>query len=44
MLDNWRLWVTVAIVIVLIAYGPYFLTYQPNFVSTGFTPGGVPLP
>ncbi len=35
--DNLKLWVAVAIVLILIAYGPFFLgMYSPNFVSPGF--------
>ncbi len=37
-LDRWGLWVGLAIVLILIAYGPYFLSYMPNFVSPGLTP------
>lgn len=36
-LDRVGLWVIVAIVLVLIAYGPFFASYlPPNFVSPGF--------
>jgi cytochrome c oxidase subunit I len=35
-LDRLGLWVGVAIVLILIAYAPFFLTYTPNFVSPGF--------
>ncbi|HUH12775.1 MAG TPA: cbb3-type cytochrome c oxidase subunit I [Longimicrobiales bacterium] len=35
-LDNLWLWVGVAVVLILIAYGPFFLGYTPNFVSPGF--------
>lgn len=35
-LDRLGLWVLAAIVLVLIAYGPFFLTYTPRFVSPGF--------
>lgn len=34
--ESWRLWIAVAIAMILIAYGPYFLTYTANFVSPGF--------
>jgi cytochrome c oxidase subunit 1 len=37
-LDRWAVWIGVAVVLILIAYGPYLLTYQPNFVSPGFRP------
>jgi len=35
-MDNIWLWVIVAIVLILIAYGPFFLTYSVNMVSPGF--------
>jgi cytochrome c oxidase subunit 1 len=35
-LDRLGLWFAVAIVLIVIAYLPFFLTYQPNFVSPGF--------
>lgn len=35
-LDNLWLWVGVAVVLILIAYGPFFVGYRPNFVSPGF--------
>jgi cytochrome c oxidase subunit I len=35
-LDDLRLWVGVAVVLILIAYGPFFLTYTMNAVSPGF--------
>ena len=35
-LDKLGLWVAVAIVLIVIAYGPFFIGYTPNFVSTGF--------
>lgn len=36
-LDNLKLWTVVAIVLIVIAYGPFFLSYlPPNFVSPGF--------
>jgi cytochrome c oxidase subunit I len=37
-LDRWPVWIGVAILFILIAYGPFFLTYVPNFVSSGLTP------
>ena len=37
-LDRIVMWSAVAIVLILIAYGPFFATYlPPNFVSPGFT-------
>ena len=36
-LDNLWFWVIVAIVLILVAYGPFFVSYlPPNFVSPGF--------
>lgn len=35
-LDRLWFWVVVAIVLILIAYGPFFLTFQGNFVSPGY--------
>jgi cytochrome c oxidase subunit 1 len=35
-LDRLGFWFAMALVLVLIAYGPFFLTYVPNFVSPGF--------
>ncbi|MCI0436563.1 MAG: cbb3-type cytochrome c oxidase subunit I [Gemmatimonadetes bacterium] len=35
-LDRLGWWVAVAILLILIAYGPFFLGYKPNFVSPGF--------
>jgi cytochrome c oxidase subunit I len=35
-LDRVGFWVVMAIILILIAYGPYFLTYTPNFVSPGY--------
>jgi cytochrome c oxidase subunit 1 len=35
-LDNLRLWVVAAIILILIAYGPFFLTYIYNPVSPGY--------
>ncbi len=35
-LDRLGWWVIAAIVLILIAYGPFFLGYEPNFVSPGF--------
>jgi cytochrome c oxidase subunit 1 len=35
LLDRWPVWVGLAVLLILIAYGPYFLTYDPNFVAKG---------
>lgn len=35
-LDRLGLWVAIAVVLIAIAYAPFFLTYSPNFVSPGF--------
>ena len=35
-LDRIGLWVAIAIVLILISYGPFFLGYRPAFVSPGF--------
>jgi cytochrome c oxidase subunit 1 len=35
-LDRLGLWFALAIVLIVIAYAPFFLTYAPNFVSPGF--------
>lgn len=35
-LDNLGLWVAIAVVLIVIAYGPFFASYVPNFVSPGF--------
>ncbi len=35
-LDRLGLWFAVAVGLILIAYGPFFLTYSPNPVSPGF--------
>jgi cytochrome c oxidase subunit I len=35
-LDRVWFWIAAAVVLILIAYGPYFLTYSPNFVSPGY--------
>jgi cytochrome c oxidase subunit 1 len=35
-LDRLGLWFAVAIVLIIIAYAPFFATYAPNFVSPGF--------
>ncbi|ARA91984.1 MAG: cytochrome C oxidase subunit I [Bacteroidetes bacterium] len=37
-LDNLKLWVFVAVVLILIAYGPFFVSYlPPRFVSPGYS-------
>ena len=35
-LDRIGLWTAAAVVLILIAYGPFFATYVPHFVSPGF--------
>jgi cytochrome c oxidase subunit I len=35
-LDRLGLWVIVAVVLILIAYGPFFMSYAPQFVSPGY--------
>jgi cytochrome c oxidase subunit I len=35
-LDRLGLWIAVAVVLIVIAYGPFFLTYAPEFVSPGY--------
>ncbi|HLV27095.1 MAG TPA: cbb3-type cytochrome c oxidase subunit I [Gemmatimonadales bacterium] len=35
-LDRLGLWALAAVALILIAYGPFFATYTPNFVSPGF--------
>jgi cytochrome c oxidase subunit 1 len=35
-LDRFGLWIVVAILLIALAYGPYLMTYQPNFVSPGY--------
>ena len=35
-LDRLGLWIVAAVVLILIAYGPFFLTYSVNAVSPGF--------
>jgi cytochrome c oxidase subunit 1 len=35
-LDRLGIWVALAVLLILIAYAPFFLTYHPNFVSPGF--------
>lgn len=35
-LDRIGFWVTVALVLILISYGPFFVTYAPRLVSPGF--------
>jgi cytochrome c oxidase subunit 1 len=37
-LDNLPLWVAVAVGLILLAYGPFFATYVPHWVSPGFRP------
>jgi cytochrome c oxidase subunit I len=40
--DRWPVWVGIMLLLILIAYGPFFLTYTPNFVSPGFKVWGGP--
>ena len=35
-LDRFWLWFGFAVLLVLMAYGPFFLTYVPNLTSPGF--------
>jgi cytochrome c oxidase subunit I len=35
-LDRLGLWVLVAVLLIVMAYGPFFLAYEPHFVSPGF--------
>jgi cytochrome c oxidase subunit 1 len=35
-LDRLGFWFAVAIVLIVIAYAPWFVSYTPNFVSPGF--------
>ncbi|MDH3497482.1 MAG: cbb3-type cytochrome c oxidase subunit I [Gemmatimonadota bacterium] len=35
-MDRIGVWVIVAVVLILLAYGPFFLSYTPNMVSPGF--------
>ncbi len=41
-LDRWPVWIGVMILLIVIAYGPYFITYEPNFVSEGWKVWGGP--
>lgn len=34
--ESWRLWIAAAILMILIAYGSYLLSYSANFISPGF--------
>lgn len=36
-LDQLRFWTLMAVILIAIAYGPFFLTYAPNFVSPGYS-------
>jgi cytochrome c oxidase subunit 1 len=40
--DRWPVWVGIMLLLILIAYGPFFLTYDPNFVSQGWSWTGSP--
>lgn len=35
-LDRFGFWVAIAVVLIMVAYGPFFIGYTPNFVSAGF--------
>ncbi len=35
--DNWGIWIGVAVLLIVIAYGPYLITYAYNFVSPGYS-------
>jgi len=37
-LDRWPLWIGLAVVLILVAWGPFFLTYEWAMVSPGFQP------
>ncbi len=37
--ENWRVWIAVAIGLIIVAYGPFLLTYTYNFVSQGYGRG-----
>ena len=39
-LDRWPVWIGLAVLLILIAWGPFFLTYQWNMVSPGYQPWG----
>jgi cytochrome c oxidase subunit 1 len=39
-LDRWPVWIGLAILLILIAWGPFFLTYEWNMVSPGYQPWG----
>lgn len=34
--ENWGVWVGAAILLIVVAYGPYLITYAYNFVSPGY--------
>jgi cytochrome c oxidase subunit 1 len=36
LLDKWPLWIGLAVLLIVLAYGPYFVTYTPNFVAKGW--------
>ncbi|RME84634.1 MAG: cytochrome C oxidase subunit I [Caldilineae bacterium] len=35
--ENWRLWVLVAMGFIVVAYGPYLISYTTNFIARGYT-------
>lgn len=37
-LERWPVWIGLAVVLILLAWGPFFLTYEWNMVSTGVMP------
>jgi cytochrome c oxidase subunit 1 len=41
-LDRWAVWIGVAVVLIVIAYGPLLLIYSPNFVAPGYLPTAAP--
>ncbi len=36
-LENWGLWVAVAVALIIVAYLPYLITYSYNFISPGYS-------
>ncbi len=37
-LERWPVWIGLAVVLIVLAWGPFFLTYEWNMVSTGVAP------
>jgi cytochrome c oxidase subunit 1 len=35
-LDRYWIWIAVLLLLIAIAYGPFFLTYEPSFTSPPF--------